>query len=90
MHTGGAGCPSGAVAQKRVYQKEITAAENAEKAAEGRLKAAQLQLEQLGIRLAQQQEKWNAYRQYQNRFAHIRLPEKYDELQNDDFQIAGL
>ena len=76
--------------QKRVYQKEITAAENAEKAAEGRLKAAQRQLEQLGIRLAQQQEKWNAYRQYQNRFAHIRLPEKYDELQNDDFQIAGL
>lgn len=43
-----------------------------------------------GIRLAQRQEKWNAYRQYQNRFAHIRLPEKYDELQNDDFQIAGL
>ena len=32
--------------QKRVYQKEITAAENAEKAAEGRLKAAQRQLEQ--------------------------------------------
>ena len=48
------------------------------------------QLEQVGIRLAQRQEKWNAYRQYQNRFAHIRLPEKYDELQNDDFQIAGL
>lgn len=76
--------------QKRVYQQETTAAKKAEEAAEGRLKAAQRQLEQLRIRLAQWQEKWTAYQQYQNRFAHIRLPEKYDELQNDDFQIAGL
>jgi superfamily I DNA and RNA helicase and helicase subunits-like protein len=76
--------------QKRVYQQKITAAKEAEEAAEERLKTVQQQLEQVGIRLAQWQEKQNVYQQYQNRFMHIRLPEKYDELQKNDFQIAGL
>ena len=55
--------------------------------AQSRLQAA---TQKVSMPLTDEDGEQRAYRQYQNRFAHIRLPEKYDELQNDDFQIAGL
>lgn len=76
--------------QKRVQQKQFTDAQSAYHVAQERLSRCQNELAEAQSEWAQWQTEWQTYQAYLRQFPHIRLPENYDDLNSDTFQIAGL